>query len=73
MKKKKYVKPLVTVIGMEAEPVMASFSSYNPGGDPTDPGFDIIEGEEGMPGDDGTDLEKEHGNKYGVKSHSVWD
>lgn len=70
MKKKKYVKPLVTVIGMEAEPVMASLSSYNPGGDPTDPGFDI---EEGMPDDDETDLEKEHGNKYGVKSHSVWD
>lgn len=73
MKKKKYVKPLVTVIGMEAEPVMASFSSYNPGGDPTDPGFDIIEGEEGMPGDDETDLEDKYGNKYGVKSHSVWD
>lgn len=73
MKKKKYVKPLVTVIGMEAEPVMASFSSYNPGGDPTDPGFDIIEGEEGMPGDDETDLEDRYGNKYGVKSHSVWD
>lgn len=73
MKKKKYVKPLVTVIGMEAEPVMASFSSYNPGGDPTDPGFDIIEGEEGIPGDDETDLEHKYGNKYGVKSHSVWD
>lgn len=73
MKKKKYVKPLVTVIGMEAEPVMASFSSYNPGDDPTDPGFDIIEGEEGMPGDDETDLENKYGNKYGVKSHSVWD
>ena len=66
MKKKKYVKPLVTVIGMEAEPVMTSFSSYNPGGDPTDPGFDI---DEDMPGDDGTDLEK----TYDVKSHSVWD
>lgn len=72
MKKKKYVKPLVTVIGMEAEPVMASFSSYNPGGDPTDPSFDIIEGEEGMPGNDGTDLENPE-NRYGVKSHSVWD
>lgn len=55
MKKKKYVKPLVTVIGMEAEPVMASFSSYNPGGNPTDPGIDI---DEGMPDEDGTDLEK---------------
>lgn len=51
---------------------MASFSSYNPGGDPTDPGFDIIEGEEGMPGNDGTDLENPE-NRYGVKSHSVWD
>lgn len=61
-----YEKPSIKVLGMEAEPVMASFSSYNPGGDPTDPGIDI---EEGMPGDDGTDLEK----TYGVKSHSVWD
>lgn len=69
MKKKKYVKPLVTVIGMEAEPVMASFSSYNPGGNPTDPGIDI---DEGMPGDDGTDLEKS-GNKYVQNSYSVWD
>lgn len=69
MKKKKYVKPLVTVIGMEAEPVMASFSSYNPGGDPTDPGIDI---DEGMPDDDETDLEKS-GNKYGQNSYSVWD
>lgn len=67
MKKKKYVKPLVTVIGMEAEPVMASLSSYNPGGNPTDPGIDI---DEGMPDDDGTDLEK---NKYGQNSYSVWD
>lgn len=65
-----YEKPSIKVLGMEAEPVMASFSSYNPGGDPTDPGIDI---DEGMPGDDGTDLEKIHGNKYGVKSHSVWD
>lgn len=61
-----YEKPSIKVLGMEAEPVMASFSSYNPGGDPTDPGIDI---DEGMPGDDGTDLEK----TYGVKSHSVWD
>lgn len=61
-----YEKPSIKVLGMEAEPVMASFSSYNPGGEPTDPGFDI---EESMPGDDGTDLEK----TYGVKSHSVWD
>lgn len=61
-----YEKPSIKVLGMEAEPVMASFSSYNPGGEPTDPGIDI---DEGMPGDDGTDLEK----TYGVKSHSVWD
>lgn len=61
------MKPLVTVIGMEAEPVMASFSSYNPGGNPTDPGIDI---DEGMPDDDETDLEK---NKYGQNSYSVWD
>lgn len=66
MRKKMYEKPSIKVLGMEAEPVMASFSSYNPGGDPTDPGIDI---DEGMPGDDGTDLEK----TYGVKSHSVWD
>lgn len=66
MRKKMYEKPSIKVLGMEAEPVMASFSSYNPGGDPTDPGVDI---EEDMPGDDGTDLEK----TYGVKSHSVWD
>lgn len=61
-----YEKPSIKVLGMEAEPVMASFSSYNTTGDPTDPGVDI---EEDMPGDDGTDLEK----TYGVKSHSVWD
>ena len=67
MKKKKYVKPLVTVIGMEAEPVMASYSSYNTTGNPTDPGIDI---DEGMPDDDGTDLEK---NKYEQNSYSVWD
>ena len=64
-----YEKPSIKVLGMEAEPVMASFSSYNPGGDPTDPGIDI---EEGMPGNDGTDLENPE-NRYGVKSHSVWD
>ncbi len=69
MKKKKYVKPLVTVIGMEAEPVLASFSSYNTTGDQTDAGFDI---ETGMPDDDGTDLEKS-GNKYVQNSYSVWD
>ena len=69
MRKKMYEKPSIKVLGMEAEPVMASFSSYNPGGDPTDPGIDI---EEGMPGDDGTDLENPE-NRYGVKSHSVWD
>lgn len=66
-----YEKPSIKVLGMEAEPVMASFSSYNPGGDPTDPGFDIEEGNPHI--DDGTDLEKKYGNKYGVKSHSVWD
>lgn len=71
MRKKMYEKPSIKVLGMEAEPVMASFSSYNPGGDPTDPGFDIEEGN--PPIDDGTDLEEEYGNKYGVKSHSVWD
>lgn len=70
MKKKKYVKPLVTVIGMVAEPVLASYSSYNTTGDETDAGFDI---ETGMPGDDETDLEKLHGNKYGQNSYSVWD
>lgn len=70
MKKKKYVKPLVTVIGMEAEPVLASFSSYNTTGDQTDAGFDI---ETGMPGEDETDLEKQHGDKYGLNSYSVWD
>lgn len=64
-----YEKPSIKVLGMEAEPVMASFSSYNPGGDPTDPGIDI---DEGMPGNDGTDLENPE-NRYGVKSHSVWD
>lgn len=66
MRKKMYEKPSIKVLGMEAEPVMASYSSYNTTGDKTDPGFDI---DEGMPGDDGTDLEK----TYGVKSHSVWD
>lgn len=70
MKKKKYVKPLVTVIGMEAEPVLANFSSYNTTGDQTDPGFDI---ETGMPGEDGTDLEKQPENNYGQNSYSVWD
>lgn len=70
MKKKKYVKPLVTVIGMETEPVLASYSSYNTTGDQTDAGFDI---ETGMPDDDETDLEKLHGNKYGQNSYSVWD
>lgn len=70
MKKKKYVKPLVTVIGMEAEPVLASYSSYNTTGNPADAGADI---ETGMPDDDGTDLEKQYGNKYGQNSYSVWD
>lgn len=70
MKKKKYVKPLVTVIGMEAEPVLASFSSYNTTGDQTGAGVDI---ETGMPVDDGTDLEKQPENNYGQNSYSVWD
>ncbi len=70
MKKKKYVKPLVTVIGMEAEPVLASYSSYNTTGNPADAGVDI---DEGMPDDDGTDLEDTYGNKYGQNSYSVWD
>lgn len=70
MKKKKYVKPLVTVIGMEAEPVLASFSSYNTTGNPADAGVDI---DEGMPGNDGTDLEYKYGNRYGQNSYSVWD
>ena len=70
MKKKKYVKPLVTVIGKEAEPVLASFSSYNTTGNPANAGADI---ETGMPDDDETDLEKLHGNKYGQNSYSVWD
>ena len=55
---------------MEAEPVMASYSSYNTTGDQTDAGADI---ETGMPDDDGTDLEKQYGNKYGQNSYSVWD
>lgn len=72
MKKKKYVKPLVTVIGMEAEPVLASYSSYNTTGDQTDAGVDIVD-DGTMPDDDGTDLEKQYGNKYGQNSYSVWD
>lgn len=71
MRKKMYEKPSIKVLGMEAEPVMASYSSYNPGGDPTDPGIDIEEGNPSI--DDGTDLEDKYGNRYGVKSHSVWD
>ncbi len=72
MKKKKYVKPLVTVIGMEAEPVLASFSSYNTTGKPADAGVDIVD-DGTMPGNDGTDLEDKYGNKYGQNSYSVWD
>lgn len=71
MKKKKYVKPLVTVIGMEAEPVLTSFSSYNTTGDKTNAGVDIVD-DGTMPGNDGTDLENPE-NRYGVKSYSVWD
>lgn len=73
MKKKKYVKPLVTVIGMEAEPVLASFSSYNTTGDQTNAGVDIVDDGTTMPGEDGTDLEDTYGNKYGQNSYSVWD
>lgn len=69
MKKKKYVKPLVTVIGMEAEPVLASYSSYNTTGKPADAGVDIVD-DGTMPGDDGTDLEKQY---YEQNSYSVWD
>lgn len=64
------MKPLVTVIGMEAEPVLASYSSYNTTGDQTDAGVDI---DEGMPDNDGTDLEDIYGNKYRQNSYSVWD
>ena len=67
MKKKKYVKPLVTVIGMEAEPVLTSFSSYNTTGNPAGAGVDI---ETGMPVDDETDLEDKYGKQ---NSYSVWD
>lgn len=69
MRKKMYEKPSIKVLGMEAEPVMASYSSYNTTGDPGDGGIDIVED---MPGNDGTDLENP-ANRYGVKSHSVWD
>lgn len=73
MKKKKYVKPLVTVIGMEAESVLASYSSYNTTGDQTDAGVDIVDDGMTMPGDDGTDLEDKYENRYGQNSYSVWD
>lgn len=66
------MKPLVTVIGMEAEPVMASYSSYNTTGDQTDAGADIVD-DGTMPGNDGTDLEDKYGNRYGQNSYSVWD
>lgn len=72
MKKKKYVKPLVTVIGMEAEPVLASYSSYNTTGKPADAGVDIVD-DGTMPGYDGTDLEKQPENKNEQNSYSVWD
>lgn len=70
MKRKKYVKPLITIVGMEAEPVLASYSSNNTTDDPTNAGDDI---KTEMPGDDGTDLEDKYGNKYGQNSYSVWD
>lgn len=68
MRKKMYEKPSIKVLGMEAEPVMASYSSVKPGDDEKIPIID--DGQ--MPGDDGTDLENP-ANRYGVKSHSVWD
>lgn len=61
-----YEKPSIKVLGMEAEPVMASYSSLKPGEDPDIP----IGGT--MPGEDGTDLEKGE-NASGAKSYSVWD
>lgn len=64
MKKKKYVTPSTKVLVMEVEPIMAT--SLIPGDDPVVP----IHG--GMPGEDGTDLEKGE-NASGAKSYSVWD
>lgn len=66
--KKTYEKPSVIVIGMEMEQVMASLSSVNTTGDPDDPGFDI---NEGMPGNDGTDLTNTNSNW--AKPHNVWE
>ena len=68
--KKTYEKPSVTVIGMEMEQVMASLSSVNTTGDPDNPGFDI---NEGMPGDDGTDLTNTNRNSNWAKLHNVWE
>ena len=65
MKKKMYERPCIAVIAMEAEPVMASESSINTTGNPSDPGVDITDD---MPGDDGTDLEKHNGQN----TYSVW-
>lgn len=72
MKRKKYVKPLITIVGMEAEPVLASYSSYNTTGNKTDAGVDIVDDGTTMPGNDETDLEKKYGNN-GQNSYSVWD
>lgn len=69
--KKTYEKPSVTVIGMEMEQVMASLSSWNTTGNPDDSGFDI---NEGMPGDDGTDLTNPtNRNSNWAKPHNVWE
>ena len=56
---------------MEMEQVMASLSSWNTTGDPDDSGFDI---NEGMPGDDGTDLTNPtNRNSNWAKPHNVWE
>lgn len=67
MKKKMYERPCIAVIAMETEPVMASESSVNTTGNPSDPGADIVD-DGTMPGDDGTDLEKHNGQN----TYSVW-
>ena len=65
--KKKYVKPLATMIEMETEQTVMTLSSYNTTGDENQPGVDIIEGN--PDGEDGTDLTK----NTGAKGFSVWD
>ena len=54
---------------METESVLMSLSSVNTTGDPSNSGDDIVGG---MPEDDGTDLEKKYGDRYGQKSYSPW-